>query len=165
MPRQPCSPATDEMFTIEPPPAARDRGIAARMPRNAPTRFTSSTRRERLERLVLQRVEWMIPALLTSTVSGPNAASAARPRGPAGSSVDVEVDVARGVAELGGERLARLVEDVADTTRAALAHERPRLRGALAARAAGDERDAAHGFLPALPVDQPPSTTKSAPVM
>ena len=107
----------------------------------------------------------MIPALLTSAVSGPNAASASATAAAHLLGGHVEVDVARGLAELRRHRLAGLVEHVADDDLPAVAHERARAGRTLATRAARDERDAAHGFLPALPVDQPPSTTKSAPVM
>ena len=54
---------------------------------------------------------------------------------------DVEVDVARSVADVVGQRLALVVEDVADHDLGALLDEHPCVRGTHAAGAAADERN------------------------
>ena len=56
---------------------------------------------------------------------------------------DVEVPVPGGLAELVGELLALVVEDVAEQHLRALGHEPPRGRGALAPRGTGDDGDLA----------------------
>ena len=52
---------------------------------------------------------------------------------------DVEVHIARGVTDLVGQRLALLVEDVADHHLGALGHQSPRVLGAHAPSAATDQ--------------------------
>ena len=56
---------------------------------------------------------------------------------------DVEVAVHRGVADLGRDRGALVVEHVAEEHPRALGGEQPRLGRALTARGTGDERDLA----------------------
>ena len=129
---------------IEPPPAAIIASADACMPRNAPVRLTSSI----CCHFALSRLpSWptlKMPALLKSTLSLPNSftavATAASPVLVAG---HVEVDVARGVAELVGQRLALLVEEVADDDLGALGDQYPRVLGAHVAGAAADQCDLA----------------------
>ena len=52
---------------------------------------------------------------------------------------DVEVDVARGLTDLVGQRLALVVEDVADHHLGALGDQHPRVLGAHAPGAATDQ--------------------------
>ena len=83
-----------------------------------------------------------MPALFTSTLSLPNSLGGRGDRGlPLLGLGDVEVDVARGVADLVGQRLALVVEDVADHDLGALADEHPCMRGTHAPSAAADERN------------------------
>jgi hypothetical protein len=56
---------------------------------------------------------------------------------------DVQVHVANGVAELGRDRVALVVEDVAEHHPGPLDYQRPHVGGAHPPRAAADERDLA----------------------
>ena len=76
-PAKPPRPEIDEMFTIEPPPARSIDGAACFMPRNAPTRLTSSTRLKLSSVSSAISAGLPVPALLTSVVTGPKRASAA----------------------------------------------------------------------------------------
>ena len=65
-------PSWDEMLTIEPPPAWRMAGMAARVPRNTPLALTSMTRSHSFDRRVLDAAAGPpTPALFTSTSSRP----------------------------------------------------------------------------------------------
>jgi hypothetical protein len=74
---RPCRPAVDEMLTIEPPPARTIDGVTVFMPRNTPCTLTRSTRSKSSSVVLSSAWKCRMPALLTSTVTGPNAASAA----------------------------------------------------------------------------------------
>ena len=101
------------------------------MPRNVPVRLTSMT----FCHLVMSN--WPIcpsatvPALLTRTLSLPNSSTAVADRGvPLLGLCDVEVDVARGFADLVGQCLALVIEDVADDHLGALGDKCAGIRGA-----------------------------------
>src|SRR5580765_8100328 len=65
-------PATDEMFTIEPPPTRRISGIAYFVPRNTPLAFTAITRSHSAAvRSSIGTFGMVIAALLTRTSSRP----------------------------------------------------------------------------------------------
>ncbi len=66
----------EEMLTIEPPPAARMGAMAARMPRNVPSRLTDRMRlKPSMVSSSMARSQWMA-ALFTRTVTGPKASVA-----------------------------------------------------------------------------------------
>src|SRR5665648_724861 len=70
-------PAADEMLTIAPPPAAFMSGTTAFMPSIGPVTLTAATRSNSALAMVSTGPYDSTPALLTSTVTGPNAACAA----------------------------------------------------------------------------------------
>ena len=116
---------------IEPPPAAFIASTEACMPRNVPVRLTSMT----FCHLAMSNLPILpsatMPALLTSTLSLPNSVDRGGDGGlPLVGLGDVEVDVARGLADLVGQRLALVVEDVADDHFGALGDQHPGVRGA-----------------------------------
>ena len=83
-----------------------------------------------------------MPALLTSDVELAELVDGDVHRGvPLLGVGDVEVDVAGRVAELVGQRLALVVEDVADDHFGALGDEHPGVRGAHPPRPAADQCD------------------------
>src|SRR5574341_1219545 len=62
----PVRAAPEEMFTIRPPPVARSLGLASRMQKNAPSRFTASVRRQVSSSMSARRsIRRPIPALFT----------------------------------------------------------------------------------------------------
>ena len=136
----PRSPSIDETLMIEPPPAAFICSTTACMPRKVPVRLTSMT----FCHLAMSN----LPIWPSATIAGvvdERGQLAERLDGDVDRGVpllgigDVEVDVARGVAEFVGQRLALVVEDVADDHFAALGDQRPGVRGAHAPRPAADQ--------------------------
>src|SRR5882762_9037609 len=71
------NPAPEEILTIAPPPALRIEEATARIPKNAPVRLTSITWRQIAGVVSVICPNRTMPALLTSTETGPNASSAA----------------------------------------------------------------------------------------
>src|SRR5436309_230657 len=71
------NPAPEEILTIAPPPALRIEGTTARIPRYEPVRLISSTWRQTAGSVSVIGPKRTIPALLTSTETGPKASSAA----------------------------------------------------------------------------------------
>src|SRR5258706_3832638 len=70
-------PAAADMLTIAPPPALRIDGTTARIPRYAPVRLMSITRRQAAGSVSAIGAKRTIAALLTSTETGLKASSAA----------------------------------------------------------------------------------------
>ncbi|MPN25267.1 hypothetical protein SDC9_172674 [bioreactor metagenome] len=68
-------PSTDEMLTIEPTPAFFMEGTTAFMPRNTPSSSISKVRRKSASVNWSNVLKMPTPALLTSTVTGPNFSS------------------------------------------------------------------------------------------
>src|SRR2546426_758902 len=71
------TPAPEEILTIAPPPALRIEGSTARIPRYEPVRLMSITCRQVAGSVSAIGPKRTIPALLTSTETGPKASSAA----------------------------------------------------------------------------------------
>ncbi len=71
------NPAPEEILTIAPPPALRIEGATARIPRYAPVTLTSITWRQTAGSVSVICPKRTMPALLTSTETGPKASSAA----------------------------------------------------------------------------------------
>ena len=65
------SPATDEMFTIDPPPAFLIAGITAFVPRNTPFELTSCIRSHSSSEVSSTPLRRSIPALLTNMFNFP----------------------------------------------------------------------------------------------
>src|SRR6267142_48519 len=76
-PNEPVIPAPEEILTIAPPPAWRIEGTTARMPRYDPVRLISITWRHAAGSVSAIGPKRTMPALLTSTETGPKASSAA----------------------------------------------------------------------------------------
>src|SRR6266478_7547616 len=70
-------PAPADVLTIAPPPALRIEGTIARIPRYVPVRLMSITWRQAAGSVSAIGPKRTMPALLTSTDTGPNAFSAA----------------------------------------------------------------------------------------
>src|SRR5882762_6893980 len=71
------NPAPEEILTIAPPPALRIEDTTARIPRYAPVRLISITWRQAAGSVSAIGPKRTMPALLTSTETGPKASSAA----------------------------------------------------------------------------------------
>src|SRR4029453_333131 len=72
----PTKPEIDEMFTMAPPPASRMAGTAYFMPRNTPLAFTPISASQAAVLLMSGSKVPLMPALLTSRSSFPNAVTA-----------------------------------------------------------------------------------------
>ena len=72
----PQMPPFDEMLMIDPPPARCIDGTTDFMPRKVPMRFTSMTRRNLLDVLLLDRREVEDAGVVDQDVTGPKRASA-----------------------------------------------------------------------------------------
>src|SRR5215470_7981832 len=72
----PTRPSWDEMLTMEPPPARRMAGIAARVPRKTPVELTAMIRSQSARVVSSIRLPPPMPALLTRTSSFPYTRSA-----------------------------------------------------------------------------------------
>src|SRR5215468_4241334 len=72
----PTRPSCDEMLTMEPPPAQRMAGIAARVPRKTPVELTAMIRSQSARVVSAIRLPPPMPALLTRTSSFPYKRSA-----------------------------------------------------------------------------------------
>ena len=69
-------PALEETLMMDPPPARRMDGVTLLMPSIVPMRFTSITRRNFSRSWCSMELKSRMPALLTSTVTGPKRSSA-----------------------------------------------------------------------------------------
>src|SRR5262249_96957 len=132
------------MLTIAPPPRSAMLGITACMPSRHPIWFTSMTRRYCSRVIEAIGAISRMPPLLTSTPRGPQPSVAAPPAAPPALGVlGVGGPTGARGADGGGGPFAVGVEDVAEHDARALGGEQPRLRLALPARRAGDQRDLA----------------------
>ena len=135
------------MFTIEPPPALRIAGIAARMPRKVPVWLTADDAVPELDRGVHDALEADDRRVVDEDVElAVGALGELHGARPVGLLADVELREDRRAArrrDLGDDLLAELAADVAEHDARALAREQPRLRLALAARGARDQGDLA----------------------
>ena len=81
-PSAPTKPSIEEMFTIEPRPAARIGAMADLTPSQVPLRFTLITRSNSSTAISAIRRNFRIPALLTRMSNLPCGRTRSRSRGP-----------------------------------------------------------------------------------